>query len=111
LRDQQKAESKLNFLKGCLLSHNCPQGVQFNVPLKIKEPSDQMFTKWATILTDCSRQLTDALLDFLTTKVKKCVTLMVNTVLSGMNVIILDHIARVEDINGRCDKVISHIME
>ena len=60
LCDQQKEEFKLNSLKGCLLSHNYPQGVRFNISLKIKEPSHQMVRKWATILTDCSRQLTDA---------------------------------------------------
>ena len=36
---------------------------------------------------------------------------MANTVLSRVNVVIPDHITEVEDINGRCDKVITHLME
>ena len=111
LRDQQRAESKIKYLQDCLASHSYPQGVQVKVPLKMKEPTNQMVNKWAAILTDCSRQLTEALVSFHNTEVKQCTTLTANTILTGVNVIIPDFIADVEDINDRCDKAVNHLMD
>ena len=71
----------------------------------MKEPSNQMVNKWAAILTDCSRQLTEALVSFHNTEVKQCTTLTANTILT----VIPNFIAGVEDINNRCDKVVNHL--
>ena len=70
-----------------------------------------MVNKWAAILTDCSRQLTEALVSFHNTEVKQCTTLTANTILTGVNAVIPEFIAEVEDINDRCDKVVNHLMD
>ena len=64
LKDKTRANAKCDCLRSCIARNSYPKGTTPSVPLKILNAPEELKKKRTSILQECAKQLTQALVNY-----------------------------------------------
>ena len=109
-KEKARANVKCEFLRSCLARNSFPKGTTPTVPLKILDAPDDLKQKWTTILQDCAKQLTLALVNYHHSQIVHHEQHAASVISNASHIIIPEHITNVPEIPEMIETTIQDLI-